>query len=147
MIHIVRDHAEMRVDMVVVLTVVFVAGGGYEDRVQVDHFHTQILQIVQFVNDALNIAAVEVAVIRVSRRSVPVGYALGVSDGVIVFVVHHVVCRIPVAEPVRKNLVLYGTLSPSRHVEPGDEVERVRRIEHGNRVPVLPRADFVISNP
>ena len=42
-------HCKMRIDIVVVLAVILMVGRGYENRIHIDNFHAQILQIVQLV--------------------------------------------------------------------------------------------------
>ena len=129
MIHIVGDDAEMRINMLVILAVVFVAGRGDKDRVQVEDLNPQVLKIIQLVQDALQVAAVEGADVGIRGGRVPVGNMLGMADGVIIFIVHHVVGGVAVAEAVRKDLVLDGTLSPARHMEAGNEAEGIGGIE------------------
>ena len=53
---------------------------------------------------------------------------LGVPYGVIILIIHHIIGRIPVAETVRKNLVLNGTLGPVRDMETGNETKCVCRV-------------------
>ena len=45
------DHAEMRIDIVIVLDIVFMIGRRYKNRVQIDNLYTQILQVVQLFPD------------------------------------------------------------------------------------------------
>ena len=76
-------------------------------------------------------AAIEGADVGIRRRRVPVCDVLGMADGIIVFVIHHVVGRIAVAEAVCEDLILNGAFGPVRHMEAGDEAEGVGGIEIG----------------
>ena len=145
-IQVIRDDAEMRIDMLVILTVVFMAGGGDKNRVEIKHLDAEILEIVQLVEDALQVAPVEAAVIRIGGWGVPVRHVLGVPDRIIILVIHHIVGRITVAEPIRKDLVLHGTLRPGGHMEPGNEAEGVGRIEPGHAVLIRADAALVIGD-
>ena len=71
---------------------------------------------------------------------------LGMTDGVIVFVVHHVVGGIAVAETVREDLVLHRALGPVRNVEARHEAESVGGIEVGDIMFIGAYAVFVIGN-
>jgi hypothetical protein len=119
----------MRIDMLVVLTVVFVAGGRHENRVEVQHLDPQTLQVVQLVDDPLNVAAVEAADIRVCRTFGPVIHMLGMTDGIIVLIVHDIIGRISVAETIRENLILNGAFGPCGNMEPRNKAESIGRIE------------------
>ena len=147
MVHIVGNHAEVWVNVFIILAVIFVAGGRDEDRIQIQHLYAEVLQVVQFVDNSLDIPAVKIADIRVRRRRVPVVLMLGVADDIVVFVVHHVVRRIPVAEPIRKDLVLHGALRPLWHMEPGNEAEGIGWVEVRHVVLVVPGADSVVGDP
>ena len=61
MILIIGDNAEMGIDMLVILTVIFMTGGGDKNRIQVENLDTEILEIIELVDDPLDIAAVEAA--------------------------------------------------------------------------------------
>ena len=52
--------AEMGVHMEIIQAVVFVAGGGVENGVQVKRRHPQLLEIGDFLLDALQVAAVKI---------------------------------------------------------------------------------------
>ena len=53
------DFAEMRIDMLIVLAVIFVIGRRYKKRIAVYGIDAEILQIVQSADNALQIAPVE----------------------------------------------------------------------------------------
>ena len=91
MVHIIGDDAEVRIDMLIVLAVVFMTGRGDEDRVEVEGLNAQILQVIQLINDALQVTAVEGADVGIGGRGIPVGDVFGMAYGVLVFIVHHIV--------------------------------------------------------
>ena len=132
MIHIIGDDAEMRIDMLIILAVVFMTGRGDKDRIQVQHLNAEILQVIQLIDDALQIAAVETADIRVGGDSIPVGNMLRMTDGIVILIVCHIVGRIPVAETLRKDLILHGALGPGGGTEPRKNAESIDWIEIRN---------------
>ena len=132
-IFIVENDGEVRVHVVVVLGVVFMGGGRYENGVEINCLHPQALQVIQLFQHALQVAAIEHAVIADLRQLVPVFRVADIAAGIIVLVVAHIVEGIAVAEAVGENLVLQRPLRPGGHVEPGNQVEGVGRIgkRHG----------------
>ena len=107
----------MRVDRVVVLRVVFMARGRNEDRVQIDAPDPEALQIIQFMDHALQIAARERAGVVRPGRVRPV------SVDVRIFIRQHVIVRVSVREAVHEDLVEHAALRPLRHAESGNDLE------------------------
>ena len=144
---IVHDDAKVRINMLVILGIVFMTGGGDEDGVQIEHLDAQILQIVQLIQDALQIPAVEAADVRIRGVGVPVLHVLRMADGIIILIVGNIIGGIPVAEPVRENLVLDGALGPGGHMKARLEAKGVGRavIRHGAVFPG-PGTVFVIGD-
>ena len=136
----------MRINVLVILAVVFVAGGRNEDRIEVQDPDAEFLQIIQLINDALDIAAVEAAEIGIGGKRIPGGGMLGMADGVVVLIVHDVVGGIAVAEPVGKDLILYGPFGPCGHMEAGNEAEGIDRIEIRAVIIHNPGPHLVIGN-
>ena len=116
-VHIFLDNREVRVDMVVILSIVFMVGGRNEQRIEINSLYAQILQIVEFFSDPLQIAAVETADVEFVGIFIPLGYALRVPARVVIFVVLHVVRGVAVAETVGENLIENGALSPVGNLE------------------------------
>ena len=50
----------MRIDIIIVLTVVLMIGRRYKQRVKIDHIYSQILQIIQFIQNSLKIPSIEI---------------------------------------------------------------------------------------
>ena len=118
---VVGDDGEVRVYIVVVLSVVFVIGRRYKERVEVDALYAERGEVRNFLFDALQIAAVKVADVEAVRNFVPVVYRPDVTARIVIFIVGNVVAGIAVSEPVGKNLVEHPALSPVGHVETGNE--------------------------
>ena len=128
MIHIVGNHAEVGINMLIVLAIVLMAGRGDEDRIEVKNLNSQILQVIQFIQDTLKIAAVKTADIRITGQGIPVSNMLGVANGVIVLIVHNIIGGVSVAETIREDLVLNGAFSPVGNMKTGNEAEGICRV-------------------
>ena len=50
---IINYLSEMRVDIIIILDIIFMIRGRYENRIKINHIHAQLLQIVHFVQNAL----------------------------------------------------------------------------------------------
>ena len=146
MILIIDNDAEMGIDMFVVLTVVFMAGGRDENRVQVQYPDAQVLEIIQFIDNSLDVSAVEAAEIGIRGDSIPFRCVFGMADGVIIFIIHHIIGRIAIAEAIHEDLVLHGTFCPVRHMKAGNEPEGIDGIKVQRPVIHNPGTDFIISD-
>ena len=100
--------SEGRVDLRIVLSVIFVVGLRLHDRVQIDSCDPKILQIWQFLADPLEISAVFLPVRDLSR--LPGEY------------VRVILSRAAAAEPVRKDLI------PDRIIDPCRRPVHIRRV-------------------
>ena len=124
----------MGIDMAVILGIVFVAGGRNENGIEVEHLHPQLLQIIQFVHHALQIAAVKHPIVPDLGQLMPAGGVAHVIPGVKILPAAHVGAGIAVAEPIRENLILHRALGPFRHVEAGNDVEGMGGIGEGHGI-------------
>ncbi len=95
--------AEVRINLRVVLGVVFVHRGGLVDGRQVDAAHAQLLEIVELAGDARQVAAEKLAGFHRPVLS-PGQHALGVQ------------AVVAVAEAIRENLIPDGVLDPGRRL-------------------------------
>ena len=111
------DHAIMRIDVVIILTVVLVIGRRNKQRIEIDHFNSQILQIIQLVPHALKITAVEAAHIHGRRIGAPVGYLMYRTPNIDILTFRHIVALVTVAEAVHKDLVHDRALCPLRRMK------------------------------
>ncbi len=135
-------------DHAVIGGVVFVVGRRFEDGVEVDDRHAQVLQVIQLVDHALQVAAVEIEAVGAgavgrhradrrwaySRSALPVGSER--YDGAVQFIVEEapgwwVVAGIAIAETVGEDLVHDAVLHPIGRLEGG--------IVHG-QLPAVVRA-------
>ena len=122
--------AENRVDLVVITRVVVVIALRLKDRVQVDDRDAEVLEVVELLLEALEIAAAEiggndllrVGVLVVARIILPAGMedrALLLDDGVSL-----------AREAVREDLVHDGVLEPVRRLGPLVEHRDLERRRH-----------------
>ena len=109
------DLSEMGIDIIIVLGVVFMVGGGYEEGIEINDVHPQVLQIVQSVHDSLQVSSVEFLHIVGGRVLIPVLYLFRIAAVIEIFPVLHVRAGIPFAEAVRKDLIAHGPGGPLRH--------------------------------
>ena len=105
-------HGKVRVDIVVILRIVFMVGRGNEKGIEIDCFNAQILQIVQLLPYSLLVSALNRAHVELVGEFIPFPYTAGMPARIIIFVVAHVVLGIAVTEPVGKNLIKYYPLCP-----------------------------------
>ena len=124
--------AKMRVDVLVVGHVVLVVRLGGEDRVEIQRGDAQLLDIIQLLRNALQVAAVEDqregGVVR--RQRAP-GEGLRALAAVFVLVGLRIVRRIAVGETVGEDLVEDGFVQPAGGIGIGQELEVicVQRVE------------------
>ena len=100
-------------------------GGRYEEGIEINDVHSQVLQVVQFVHDPLQVSPVEFLHVVGSRLLIPVPYLPCIAPVVEILPVLHVRIRIPLAEAVRKDLIAHGPGGPERHGKIRDQVKGV----------------------
>ena len=98
--------------MIIILRIIFMVGRGDKQRVEIDHFDSEILQIIQLLSYALQIAAVEIADIHRGRPLIPVLYVMHMAPDVGVFIVEYIILLIAPAETVRIDLIHDRALCP-----------------------------------
>ena len=59
------------INVLVILAVILMVGGGYKYRIQIDGLHSQLLDVVQLIPDSLQVASVKVPHIHGGRVPVP----------------------------------------------------------------------------
>ena len=138
---ILFDHCIVGIDIVVILTIVLVIGRGHEYRVHVNDLDAQILQIIQFIQDALQIAAVEPAHVHVLRRFAPVLYLFHLLVDIAVFSCQHIIGGIAVAEAIHVDLVHDRALGPVRRSEARNDAERIAVLQ------IIGDAQLIIKKP
>ena len=95
----------MRIDIIVILNIVFVVRWRYEKRIEVYNIDAEIFEIIHLVEYALQISAVKLSDVHLGRILAPVGNLLRVSVKICVFVGQYVICGVAVIKSVHKNLV------------------------------------------
>ena len=122
--YVLHDLPEMGINVFVVLRVVFVAGRGQKNRVQVDCLNPQVLQIIQLFHDPLEVSAVELAVADGGGRLIPVVHFYNRTPHIIIFPVNYIVGFVSIEKAVHKNLVHdspdrpFGRMESRHHVPP-----------------------------
>ena len=144
------DPADMRVDMFIILGIVFVAGRRQKDRVQVDPFDTEVLQVIQLIDHTLQVSAVKLHVSTGGWRPVPVADLPDGFPQIGILPVQYIVGGIPVAEAVDKDLIQHCALRPVRRVKSRDDMpvvlgaDRIAYSAPGIAEPPPPGDDFKI---
>ena len=137
----------MRVNVVIILNVIFVIGGGYKQRVEINNLHAQILEIVQFIHDPLQIPSIKVPDVHSLGRTVPVFYLLYFFINITILSGYHIIGRVAVTEPVCKNLIHDGSLGPVRRLKSRHNPEGIMLIYlPGNPCLVIIAVDFSGNN-
>ena len=125
LLRIVDDPAEMGIDIIIILNVIFMIGRRNKKRVEVDHFHAKTFDIVQLVKNPLQIAAVKIIDIQRIRILVPVFHMMDrLFIHINIFSVLYIVYRISVPESVHKDLIHHRALGPVRRLKSGGDPER-----------------------
>ena len=120
-----NDHTHMRVDIVIILNIIFMIRGRHKQRIKIDHVHAQILQIVHLVEHTLQIAAVKLPHAHGCRIFVPVFHLHGLIPDVLVFIGQHVIGRVAVIETVHIDLIENRTLRPVRRLKSRNQLEMI----------------------
>ena len=109
-----HDFSIVRIDIVVILNIIFMIGWGYKQRIKVNHFNPQILKIVQLIQNPLKISSVEITNVQGFRHLIPVFYLPARRANINIFSILHIIVRIPIAEAIHKNLVHDRAFGPLR---------------------------------
>ena len=104
----------MGVDIIIILDIVLVVGRGYEQRIEVDHLHSQLLQVIQLLHDTRQISAVEFCHAEVLRVLPPVRHLAAIGLDIIILVVLYVIRRISIVEAIHQKLVHHRSFRPVR---------------------------------
>ena len=134
---------EMRIHVIVILAVVFMIGGRHKNRIHIDHLNSQILQIIQFVNNPLQVSAVKIPHVHILGRPVPVFHLRHMLADIAVLPCLHVIGGVSVAETVHVNLIHDRPFCPVRGMESGDNAERI----HFLQIPGNPQFIVVAGQP
>ena len=113
----------MRIDMIVILTVILMVAGRDKDRIQIDHIHSKLLKIIQLIHNSLKIAAIKFPDTHHSRNLFPVIHFYGSVPDIEIFPCFHIIGRISVTETIHINLIHHSTLQPLRHMISGIDLK------------------------
>ena len=111
-IHILHDLAVMGIHILIILNIVLVITWRNKNRVQINNIHSQILQIIQFIHNSLQVTAIKLPHPHYCRNFSPVSYPGSHIANIKIFTILHIIRRIPIAEAIHKNLVHNSTLRP-----------------------------------
>ena len=111
------DDSIMRIYIVIILAVVLMIGRRYKDRIQIQYFYPQILQVIQLVPDSLNISSIKIPDVHRLRQPLPVGNFVDTLSDINIFPLFHIVGSISVAEAICVNLVHDRALCPVRRLK------------------------------
>ena len=121
------DPAEMRVDMVIVLGVVFVIGRRDKEGIEINGLDTQVPQIIQLVHDPLQVTAVELPDVIGGRQLVPVLNTDHVAAAVVIFIRQDIIRPVSVAETVHEDLIHDAAGRPQGNLQARDDLKQVGR--------------------
>ena len=114
-----HDFSDMGINVVIVLNIVFMIGGGYEQGVKIDHIHSQLFQVVQLPAHPFQISAVKLPDAHGGGPFSPVCHPPGALFDINVLIVQHIVGFISVEEAVRIDLIHHRPLGPVRRGKSG----------------------------
>ena len=121
---ILHDDSVMRINVLIVLTVILVIGRRDKERIEVNDLDTEVLKIIEFFTNPRQISAIETADIHRRRILLPVLNLVNRTPDIDVLPLLHIVVRISIAEAIHKNLVYHRTLCPLRRMKAGSNHKR-----------------------
>ncbi len=107
------NHAVMRIYIIIILNIIFMVRRRDKQRIEIQHFNPQFLQIVQFLDDSRQISAVKFAYAKVCRALFPLLYPLAIYLDIVILICQHIIRHVPIAETIHQNLVHDGSFRPS----------------------------------
>ena len=113
----------MGINIIIVLRIIFMIWRRYKNRIQIQNFHAKILQIVQFIHDTLQIAAIKLTHAHRCRHFIPVTHLRHMLINICIFTVNNIICLIPIIKTIHKNLVHHGTFCPVRCMKSRNQTE------------------------
>ena len=102
----------MGIHILIILNIVLVITWRNKNRVQINNIHSQILQIIQFVHNSLQVTAIKLPHTHYCRNFSPVSYPGSHIANIKILTILHIISRIPITEAIHKNLVHNSTLRP-----------------------------------
>ena len=123
------DPSVMRIDIVIILNVIFMIRRRYKQRIEVDHLDPQFLQIIQFFKNTLQVSAVKPPHIHCRWRFCPVRHFLARRANINILPRFHVVGRIAVVKTIYENLIHHGAFCPVRRGKSGRDPELIECVQ------------------
>ena len=122
-------------------------GRRYKQRVKIDHVYSQILQIIQFIQNSLKIPSIEIPDVHGLWGTVPVIYFFHMLINIGIFPCDHVIGRISVTESVHKDLIHNRAFGPVRCFKSRNNPEAVMLIDFpGNAYLIIIAVDLSGNN-
>ena len=118
---VIYDLTDMRIDIIIILYIIFMIGRRYEKRIEINDIHAQILQIVHFLQNACQVTTVKFTHAHNSRIFSPVRYTVYMLSDISIFVCKHVIIRIAVIETINIDLIHDCTFCPGRYFLTGNQ--------------------------
>ena len=143
-----NDLAKVRIDIIIVLNVIFVIGRRNKEGIEVDHLDAKVLQIIHLVDHALQVTAVELTHVHGGRILIPILDLVHRLVNIRIFIRQHVIGRIAVVKAVHEDLIHDGALGPVRRAKTGNDgdviifIRLVRKAAHVVICHERARADF-----
>ena len=135
--------AKMGIDMLVVLAVVFVVGGRYKHRIQINGLYPKALNVIQLIPNALQISSIKTAYIHGRRIFSPVRHTAHRLSDVNILPRLYIIVGISVAKTICKNLVHHRPLSPVRRVKARSDLKIKLRPAISSRTQAVIQAYFL----
>ena len=120
-----HDPAIMRIDIIIILYIIFMIGRRYKEGIEIDHLNAEILQIIQLIHDTLQVPSIKVTDIHRRRKLIPVLYLRSRRSDIDIFPVFHIVCRISIIETIHKDLIHHRSLCPLRGRKSRNDDKRI----------------------
>ena len=102
----------MWIYIIIILTVILMITWRDKNWIQINNLNSQILQIIQFVHDSLQVTAVKFTYAHHCRNLIPLFYLYTLISNIMIFSGHNIIGRISVKKTVYINLVHYRTFGP-----------------------------------
>ncbi len=121
-------------------------GRRYKDRVEIEHFHPEILQIRELIQNTLQVSAVKSGHVIGFRQTVPVLHTLRMASGICIFIGQYIICPVTVAETVREYLIHHCAVGPAWHIKRRIHIEFTPVAAHIAETKLIKHAHAVVPS-
>ena len=122
---IFHNFSIMGIYIIIILNVIFMIRRRYEYRIQINHFYSQILKVIQFIHNSLKISSIEVLHIQIIRQFSPVFHPVTGAINIIIFSRKYIIGGISIAKTIHENLIHYCSFCPIRRFKPWNDTKRI----------------------